>query len=193
MVGILVISLLIFNLAFFKVKLDDATSNKINDTNFKHFVIFNHVLICILLSVGACILFLRFAQSNLDNKILNSFIPLKPKKWFQLMIAFILIAFVLYKLIHFHSNLNNPMNTSIEDSFKLFLFIQHWFMVLFILFAVIQLISIIAYGHMISPKNYMEGTSRKYWKTVPNTDGYYYFWNKKTNQTQWNKPESANF
>ena len=116
------------------------------------------------------------------------------------MIAFLLIAFLFYKLIHYHSNLNDPVNTSIESSFKVFLLVQHVFMVLFILFAIVQLFYIIAKGHMVSLKNIREGTSRKYWQTVEDkrggpTDGFYYFYNPKlptddTNPT-WTKPQYA--
>ena len=154
-IGIAVLVFVIVNIVQFQTGLD-SEDNQIHDNNYKHFIIFNHVMICILLFTGSFMFLTRSAASNMqENEVLKRLVNLKPKKWFQLMIAFLLIAFLLYKLIHYNSNLNDPVNTSLTDSFKTFLLIQHVVMVLFILWAIIQLLHIIATNYMFSPKNYL--------------------------------------
>jgi hypothetical protein len=183
-VGIAVVAFVIVNIVLFQTGLD-SENNQIRDNNYKHFIIFNHVMICTLLFTGSFMFLARFAASNMqENEVLKKLVNLKPKKWFQLMIAFLLIAFLLYKLIHYNSNLNDPVNTSLTGSFKVFLLIQHVVMVLFILWAIIQLLHIIATGYMLSPKNY-----NKNWMLgfdTPNTA--LYFHNSATGKSTYEKP-----
>ena len=190
-VGIAVLAFVIVNIVVFQTGLD-SENNQIHDNNYKHFIIFNHVMICILLFTGSFMLLARFAASNMqENEVLKSPVNLKPKKWFQLMIAFLLIAFLLYKLIHYNSNLNDPVNTSVTGPFKAFLVVQHVVMVFFILWAIIQILHIIVTGFMYSPKNYFTKWNMFVDKQY-NAQDAIYFYNPKTGKTTYKKPLFAN-
>jgi len=163
-VGLIVFSLLIYNIVHFEKNLKHNPENQINDENYKGFITFTHTMICILLSVGMLIMFIRFADANMrENKIIKYLTNMKAKKWFQLMVIFILISFLLYKLIHYHNNLNDPENTTLSNDFKTFLLIQHGLIVMFISWAIIQCIHIMITGHMLGLKNIMF----KYQTVVP--------------------------